>query len=192
LKFNTKFYNFNKNFVCVAAAASGLLYGAIGEACASLDHPPIEQSGSPSTMERDMNDFETRRREEQAKFDRCAPKQIQEVALQSLNRAADRMEKAAHPIEQKRRLANTIRARVRCPHMAQVEAERAAEYVIFDGLPLEVMMQLLDELDEAERAGKVRPYIDGRGGGRGGWFVGVLKLRLHSYGIAQRRKKEKP
>ena len=48
-----------------------------------------------------------------------------------------------------------IRSRVRCREMHGVD-ERAAEYVVYDGLPEEVMLRLLDELDEAERKGNLR------------------------------------
>ena len=140
--------------------------------------------------ERDAADFGRRRDAERASHNRkTTTKQVSDAVLQSLNRAADRIEKGVHPLEAKQRLANCIVSRVKCPHFDRVCANRAAEYVIFDGLPLAVMGKLLDELDDADHRGKVREWEEGRGGGRGGWFNGVLKIRLSAHNIPERKKR---
>jgi hypothetical protein len=141
-------------------------------------------------MERDDDDalaeISRRQSREQENYQRDQPATAGEAVASSLERiarAADMLDQVTSPVERKRRLANLIRSRVRCnPGMHHVEAERAAEYVVYDGLPLEVILRLLDELDDAERKGKLR-------GDRGRWFVGVLKLRLQDHGIQQRKKK---
>lgn len=128
----------------------------------------------------DLEQLEQRQRAARAARDAEDPQRLGDAVTQSIIRATDALEKAANPHERKRRLANTIRARVNDPKMAHVEAERAAEYVVYEQLPLGVMFKLLDELDAAERNGQLRSS-------RGRWFVGVLKLRLRDFNIKQKK-----
>jgi hypothetical protein len=139
-------------------------------------------------------DFKRRRDVSRANYEkRTAVKHASDAVLQSLVAAGERIEKAVHPVVVKRKLASVICSRVRCPGFQRAEAEKAAGYVLepWPGeqpLPVEVIYILLDQLDEADRKEKVSPYVEGVGGGRGKWFVGVLKLRLREYGITQRKK----
>ena len=101
----------------------------------------------------------------------------------SLNAAADRLETAGHPLQRKRRLAQLVLERVRDSSYDPVEANRAAEYVVYHGLPENVLLKLLDELDWADEHGRCR-------NGRGQWFNGVLiKCRLPKFGIKQLKKR---
>jgi hypothetical protein len=186
------------------AARIGKLYRAIGTrkslpeaAAASEPILTIEQPGQWKTMDnkRNAEDFARRQVNERKKYRREAqlPDRASEAILQRLNQVADRIEKGSHPIEEKRKLATYVQSRVRCPGLHRAEAEKAAAYVLEPApgepsLPMKVLEQLLDQLDEADRKGKVSPYVEGVGGGRGGWFVGVLKLRLREHGITQRKK----
>jgi hypothetical protein len=139
-------------------------------------------------------DFKRRRELERARHDkRVVVKHASDAVLQSLVAAGERIEKQVHPVVVKRKLATVICSRVRCPGFQRAEAEKAAGYVLepWPGeqpLPVEVIYKLLDQLDEADSKGKVSPYVEGVGGGRGKWFVGVLKLRLKERGITQRKK----
>jgi hypothetical protein len=128
-----------------------------------------------------------RQRIEQERVERESPKPkaMHEAVAAAVNHMADRVEKAQHPIEQKRRLANVIMDRVADPTMDRVIANRAAEYVVEDGLPIDVLMALLNELDEADRRGQLR-------GTRGSWFNGVLKRRLRDHGIRERGRRQRP
>jgi hypothetical protein len=142
---------------------------------------------------RAAEDFTRRREQERRKYRNRAPKHVSDAVLQSLAALGERIEKQVHPLEIKRKLATVISARVRCQGFQRAEAEKAAGYVLEpwpgeQALPVEVIYRLLNQLDEADSKGKVSPYVEGVGGGRGKWFVGVLKLRLREYGITQRKK----
>lgn len=150
----------------------------------SKDHSPIEQSGL-----RAMEEQKRRQAEERRKQEAKAPKHISPVMAEAAIRLADVIDKKANPTRRKHDLAIYIRSRVDCPHSHHVMAERAAEYVIFHGFPEELMGTLLDELDEAEEKKKVKPYIEGDGGGRGQWFYGVLNKRVDTLGIPRIRNK---
>ncbi|MEX2171346.1 MAG: hypothetical protein WD851_18645 [Pirellulales bacterium] len=144
---------------------------------------------TPAEFEHELRRLELEALRVRQAYERKFPKHIGDVAAESLQRAADKFEKAQNPFERKRVLAQQIKILVGCPHFGQVSANRAAEYVVFKGLPPEVMDALLEQLDLADKRGQVRPYVAGKGGGRGGWFNGVLKLRLLEYGIKELKKR---
>ncbi len=142
--------------------------------------------------ERDTANFV--RRLEAARESHPQPAPTTKPIGQEMVEAINRLAKAKHPIEQKRELANLIMARVHCPGFHRAEAEKAAAYVLEPAtgqpaLPMAVLSSLLDELDQADAKGQVSPYINGKGGGRGKWFNGVLNTkRLPAFGISQRKK----
>lgn len=139
-------------------------------------------------LEDRLSDFIAKRVREARQFEAAAPKEAGQVFSRAVNRLAAAVERAEHPLAAKKKLADLIRRRVRCEGMHPVEAERAAEYVVFDGLPLETLGEVLDAVDDWDRRGKIRPFVKGEGGGRGGFFVGVLKRRLVERGIKQRKR----
>jgi len=73
-----------------------------------------------------------------------------------------------------------ITSRVADSHMHPVLAARAAAYVVEDGLPLKDLRAILDSLDQADRAGKIRHSS-------GAWFNAVLRKQIHKLGIPERR-----
>jgi hypothetical protein len=165
-----------------------------------LDHLTIEQSGPSKTMVSEhgadpdgWRDFERRRERERALHRRGTIKAIGDEVLAYLNGVVDRLESNVHPTELHRRLANAVQTRVHCRGFHRAEAEKAAGYVFFPAteepaLPIQVLLDVLDQLDAADRKGQVSQYVEGKGGGRGQWFNGILKIRLRELGITQRKK----
>lgn len=173
-------------------------HGTIEVITESNNHAPIEHLGSHGPWRRggsragasdgptelDVANFERRQGAEQERLDReaRAAKPIDQVLAASLIRFGDRLERASKLSEQKPRLVNLILTRVGDPELHRAVAGQFADNVLSDGLPFEVLEAVLDELDRAARAGKIR-------GSRGGWFVGAMKQRLRERGIARRTKR---
>jgi hypothetical protein len=130
---------------------------------------------------RDLSDFEAKRQREIERVDREAPrpKSMDAVVAAAVNRWADRVDKAQHPLQQKHELAQLVVKRVNDPGMARQLAEFAAAYVVDDGMPVDVLFAVLAELDEADRKGKIRTS-------RGQWFLAVVRKRIAACGIPER------
>jgi hypothetical protein len=129
-----------------------------------------------------------RRRAQEQRTATSAAKPASVFVEQRLVRLMADVEAAVKPHLQIKKLAAYVKDRVRCPGMHQIECNRAAEYVIEDGLPMSVLIDLLALVDRYDAAGKFAKYKDGVGGGRGAFFVGCLKRRLIDRSIPQRKK----
>ncbi len=166
-------------------------HGTIENPKLNLNHAPIEQPDSHGPWGRggfcsdapaeDFVELHRRRALEQDRVEADRPTHIAQPLMAAILRFGDSVDRATTPAEQKHRLENFILGRVADRGMDRSIAGRAADYVLSDGLPLEVLQKLLDELDQAARAGKLR-------GPRGAWFFGALNKRIAQRGIAQRGK----
>lgn len=114
----------------------------------------------------------------------AATKPVSGAIEQRLVQLINRFEQATDPKQKKLRLATFIKERVRCEHFHPVLAQVAAERVVYDGFPVAELYRVLDQLDAADTKGNVLPWIAGKGGGRGGWFVGIFNLRLRERGFS--------
>ena len=111
-----------------------------------------------------------------SRWAKCSPRRFSGSATRSTAQRAG----AA-----KTRLVNLIVTRVDDPALDRSVAGRFADNVVVDGLPFEVLEEVLDALDKAHRESKVR-------NSRGAWFYGAMRRRLRDHGIAERKKRQRP
>src|SRR5262245_4017142 len=85
----------------------------------------------PDSEREDLAEVERRRKHERERHEtQTGVQHASDADVQQLVQASNRLEKGNHPIEQKKRLADYVYKRVRCPGLNRAEAEKAAGYVL--------------------------------------------------------------